>query len=75
MFDRDSQQVAHEPLLSPSLAAKMLGVSPAALEKWARVGGGPPYVRVGRLRRYHPKAIREWIDGRTFSSTSEESAG
>jgi Helix-turn-helix domain len=31
------------------------------LKRWRRLGGGPPYLRLGRHVRYDPAAVREWL--------------
>lgn len=38
--------------LTPKETAKILGVTPAALSRWRYVGGGPKYIRIGRVVRY-----------------------
>ena len=43
-------------------AAALLGVSAALLRKWRRVGGGPPYLRIGRLVRYRLPDLRKFIE-------------
>jgi hypothetical protein len=35
-------------------------------------GDGPPYVKVGRLVRYIPRAVDTWLSSQTRSSTSAE---
>src|SRR5262249_41772125 len=35
--------------VSEQPTAALLGVSVALLRKWRRVGGGPPYLRIGKL--------------------------
>jgi predicted DNA-binding transcriptional regulator AlpA len=61
-----------EPLLRPAQAAELLGVTESALEAWRRRGGGPPHVRVGRLPRYAPSALKSWIAARTYDSNAAE---
>ena len=60
-------------------AAELLGVRPQTLRKWRCLGGGPPYIRLGRglgaRVAYRPADLNEWLLMHTFASTSEEGAG
>lgn len=61
-----------EALLSPAAAAKALSISIKTLEAMRLRGNGPKWVRVSSRRvAYRPADIREWVDGRVYSSTSE----
>lgn len=61
-----------EALLSPTAAAKALSISIKTLEAMRLRGNGPKWVRVSSRRvAYRPADIREWVDGRVYSSTSE----
>jgi hypothetical protein len=53
-------------------AAKFLRVTEKFLEARRHRGGGPPFVRVGRLVRYRKQSLLEWIAAREVRSTSEE---
>ena len=44
-------------------AARLLGISPRTLERWAQQGEIPFY-RVGRNIRFRPSELAEWIDSR-----------
>lgn len=59
------------PLLNQTQAAKLLAVSTRTMEGWRCRGGGPRFVRVGRRVRYRLVDLQEWIERRTFRSTSE----
>ena len=59
------------PLLNQTQAAEFLAVSTRTMEGWRCRGGGPRFVRVGRRVRYRLVDLREWIEQRTFRSTSE----
>ncbi len=52
----------HEGLLSPKDLADHLQIPPATLDRWASLGGGPPFLKIGRHRRYDPRAVRDWLD-------------
>ena len=58
-------------LLDEAAVAKRLLVKPKALQAWRVRGGGPAFVRVGRLVRYRPDDVEAWIESRTVRSTSE----
>jgi hypothetical protein len=58
-------------LQSEEPIAEMLDVEPKTLQAWRHRGGGPPYIKVGRLVRYDPIAVRRWVEARTVRSTSE----
>lgn len=59
-------------LLDQIQVAKLLGVTTKFLEARRCRGGGPPFVRVGRLIRYQPEALCHWIQSQTVRSTSED---
>ena len=67
-----------EPLLTSRQAAAYLGIRPQTLRKWRVTGQGPRYIRLGDGPRarvaYRADDVREWLDARTFSHTSEETA-
>lgn len=52
-------------------AASYLGVSPRTLEKWAVVGGGPTYYRIGSRVVYDTAELDEYLESRRVRSTSE----
>ena len=51
--------------------AQRLGCKVKTLQAWRVRGGGPSFVRVGRLVRYRPQDVESWIDARCVASTSE----
>jgi predicted DNA-binding transcriptional regulator AlpA len=58
--------------LYPRDAAKILSVSISWLAKARLSGDGPSFVKIGRAVRYPLSSLREYIEGRTRGSTSEE---
>jgi len=60
-----------EALLTPAQAAEVLGVQIQTLAKWRCYGDGPKFIHVGRLCRYRPKDLREWIEENQRKHTSE----
>jgi hypothetical protein len=66
----------YDPLLPEKAAAEHLGNKPATMRKWRCVGGGPEYVKVGRLVRYPLSSLERYKRNRTRCSTRENrSAG
>lgn len=49
---------------SEYLKARGLPVSPATLNKYATIGGGPIHVKFGRLARYKPSDLDAWAAAR-----------
>lgn len=60
-----------EPLQNESAISKLLGCEVKTLQAWRSRGGGPPFIRVGRLVRYRPQDVLAWTNSRRVSSTSE----
>lgn len=58
-------------LLTTKEAAAMLKMSPRTLEHWREIGGGPPFLKVGRAVRYEHHAIGGYLAGRSCQNTSE----
>ena len=54
--------------------AKMLGVSVSFLTKARVYGGGPPFMKLGKVVRYHVPTIKEWAKSRTQSTTKHNIA-
>ena len=53
-------------------AAKLLGLTPRALQAWRYYGKGPSFVRISkRCIRYRRRDLVAWIDQRIARSTSE----
>jgi predicted DNA-binding transcriptional regulator AlpA len=50
-----------EPLLDEKQVAEYFRLKPATLCKWRSEGGGPKYVRLGRLIRYKANDLKEWL--------------
>jgi hypothetical protein len=56
-------------------AALFLGLSPRTLQAWRVRGGGPPYLKIGRVVRYQRRALIQFMAERTVTSTTEACAG
>jgi hypothetical protein len=55
-------------------AATFLGVSVRTLQAWRCRGGGPVFLKLGRAVRYQRRALIEFQQQNTVSSTSEVDA-
>ena len=53
-----------DPLKSSRETAGYLKVSVATLDRWASVGIGPRFFKVGKHRRYRLEDIDGWLDAR-----------
>lgn len=51
--------------------AKRLRVKVKTLQAWRTRGGGPEFIKVGRLVRYSDQSIEKFLSANSFSSTSE----
>ena len=49
-------------LVTEKQASERMNVSVALLRKWRRVGGGPPYCKLGSLVRYSEGDLMAFID-------------
>jgi len=54
LLDRDG-------LLGSEELAEWLRIPVGTLDQWASRGGGPPFHKVGKFRRYHPSDVRGWL--------------
>lgn len=52
-------------LINTESAAALLGVKPATLIAWRHRRTGPSFVGIGRLIRYRPSDLLEWLERRT----------
>lgn len=63
------------PLMNQVQTAEFLAVSTRTLEGWRCIGGGPPFIRIGRRVRYRLRDLQKWIEARTFGSTTDADSG
>ena len=68
----DPARPTSEGYMTSEQAAAYLKVSARSLEAFRRRGGGPPYYKVGRLVRYAPSELREWMEQQRIASTSQK---
>lgn len=68
---------AQEPkrYLNSEEAARILRLSARTLERMRVEGSGPKYLKAGRGTRarvlYRPADLDDWLEGRTYQSTSD----
>lgn len=60
-----------DELLDQSHVAMLLGTTTKFLEARRVRGGGPPFIRVGRLCRYSRADLNVWLTSHRMSSTSQ----
>ena len=51
-----------EPLATSAEVAAFLNIPVRTLDQWAYRGLGPAYVKIGRHRRYHWRAVRAFAE-------------
>lgn len=60
-------------LLSEKQSAEYLGgLTPKALQAWRVRGGGPTFLKIGRLVRYSKADLDTWLATRRRESTSDK---
>jgi predicted DNA-binding transcriptional regulator AlpA len=55
-----------DALLDTDAAARFLSVTRSFLNKARSCGGGPKFVKIGRLTRYRPADLRAFVEARTL---------
>ena len=58
-------------LLTEAETAQHLNCTKRCLQAWRLRGGGPEFVKVGRLVRYRPQAIDNFEAANTHTTTSD----
>ncbi len=58
-------------LLTEAMVAQRLHCEVKTLQAWRCRGGGPKFIRVGRLVRYAPEDLATYIESRRVGSTSQ----
>ncbi|MEM8970498.1 MAG: helix-turn-helix domain-containing protein [Pseudomonadota bacterium] len=61
-------QSSEDRLLDRREVEELFGISKRFLEVSVQRGGGPPFIRIGRLVRYRTCDIRTWIQTNRVSS-------
>jgi hypothetical protein len=65
------EKISIDPLLTVAQVSNIIGRSVHTLEKDRLDGGGPPYVKMGRLVRYRPADVRAYLAKRVRRSTAD----
>lgn len=60
-----------ERLMTSQDLSDILGVPLRTLDQWAYLKQGPPFLRVGRHRRYRPVDVEAWIAAQVSTSAGE----
>jgi DNA-binding transcriptional MerR regulator len=55
-------------LLNQQKAAKLMGVRPETLRRWARKNDGPPRIKIGKRYYYTRAIIVQWLAARSLAS-------
>lgn len=63
--------VDNDVVVSPTAAARLVGLSVATLAKLRVTGGGPAYIKAGRKVLYCKRDLIGWLDARRVRSTTE----
>lgn len=82
LLDTTARAALAPPLLSADLdaaynenqAAMLLGVSVRTLQAWRVRGSGPPYTKLSRAVRYQRRALVQFLQDHTVTSTTEADA-
>ena len=60
--------------INENQAAEFLGVSVRTLQAWRVRGGGPKFCKISRAVRYQRRALVEFLQQHTVTSTTEAEA-
>jgi predicted DNA-binding transcriptional regulator AlpA len=60
-----------DAILDVQAAARLVGLSVATLAKMRCMGGGPPFLKLGRRVLYRRADIKAWLDARRVRNTTE----
>lgn len=64
------QEHEKERLLSRAEVEQQFGISKRYLETAVCRGDGPKLVRIGRLVKYRPRDVRDWIEANASSGAA-----
>ena len=66
-----SEQIDPNQLMTEKEVADLICVTQRALQNWRLRGGGPEYVKIGRLVRYQRRDVMKFIEERKRQQTSQ----
>jgi hypothetical protein len=73
--DKSLPQLQRPSALRPCAAAEYIGISVGTLNNKRIYGGGPPFIKVGRVILYPTDALDAWLaEQPRYRSTSEYEA-
>lgn len=58
-------------LMTEKEVAALICITPRALQNWRLRGGGPEYIKIGRLVRYQRRDVEAFIQERKRKHTSQ----
>ena len=61
----------YNDLMNAEMAAVFTGLAVATLAKLRCLGGGPPYLKLGRKVVYRRADLADWLDARRVANTSQ----
>ena len=67
-FD-ELELIFNELLWDDPHLAKALDVQPQTPSAWRNRNQGPPYLKIGKLVRYRPSHVKEWLESRVVRPT------
>lgn len=70
----DTPLLERDGLIGSDELATFLGESLSTLDIWASRGGGPPFHKVGKYRKYLPADVSEWLRTRRRDPGQEPAA-
>ncbi|MEO8694810.1 MAG: helix-turn-helix domain-containing protein [Acidimicrobiales bacterium] len=53
---------ALQPLWDSKTTAEYLRIPAGTLDQWAHRGGGPPFSKIGKHRRYDPRKVQAFVE-------------
>ncbi len=63
-------ELTRHRLVDENEAADLLGLSKRTLQAWRVRGGGPPFLKLGRLVRYDAAMLWDWAAAHVAENTS-----
>ena len=57
----DRRSPFEETLVNKRAVAAFLGMTESGFVKMIHRGEGPPYLRIGRMIRFSPSAVKAWV--------------
>ncbi len=71
--NRDKSPSGEIVLWDERKLCSFLGIKPATAQRWRWAGGGPRFIKVGRLVKYRPEDVEAWLQRHTREGEGGES--